>query len=297
MKEEITEAIASFWKKKGLLEIFPDVFIFGSLINRDGQHFIPAGTMGSDIDLLIVFDPSLDNAISRKEAVETLSKTKMEIEHILAGILNRTDLILSILAATDYEVYHCIHKGHDPKIFTMNIFHDVLRNREIDGGLSDFIDFDFHLENIEQFGVLRSCQSFRNRFLAIDLLGNSDLDNFDGPGEVPKELMRSFALLNYVDKISSDQDDAPTKMEEVRLISGYRTDLQRGFEFLRSTLESLSNSDQRYLAIKEKVSSRSFYRSKSEPLLPVDQLILFEVACDEARKRIRKSVREAIDGL
>ena len=280
---EIRKALVGFWNEMELGGKFPEIFIFGSLINRNGRHFIPAGAMGSDIDLLVVFNPESSDAVARWNALKDLKSVMQELEIRLASILGRKDKILSVLPVTDYEVYHSIHKGHDPKIFTLNIFYDALLDKEEEEGLSDFIDFDFHLENIEQFSVIKTSQSFRNRYLWVDLIGTPQLANFDGPGEVAKELMRAFALLNYVD--SGKAKD------------GYRTDLELGFRVLKRVLQEKSKDCEPIGELYEKVEARSFERATSEPLTPDDQLLLFEIAFDEAKSKIRKSVREVIDGM
>jgi predicted nucleotidyltransferase len=280
-REEIRELIREFWEKHSFKQEFPEVFIFGSLINRDGRHFIPAGAMGSDIDLLLVFNPQMDNSVKRFNALSKAKEHVAELEYQVGELLGRNDRTFSFLPVTDYEVYHCIHKGFDPKIFTLNIFYDALEGAEVDVGLSDYIDFDFHLESIEAFSSIRTCQSMRNRYLQIDKKADQVLDKFDGPGEVPKELMRMFALINFIDSNKRD----------------LRTDLESGFEFLLDLLRKLSQVDESFSALKDKVNSRSFLRAKSEPLTQDDLMLLFEIGYDEARSRVRKSVREVIDGI
>ena len=69
-------------------------------------------------------------------------------------------------------------------------------------GLTDYIDFSYHLENVEAFSAMRLCQKIRNDYLAIAINGNERLQSFTGDEEVPKEIMRTAALLNYIDKDS-----------------------------------------------------------------------------------------------
>lgn len=284
MRENIQKCLKLFWEENSLEISFPDAYIFGSLINREGRHFIPGGSAGSDIDLLLVFNPDFVTASQRFEVLDNFRGVATRLEYQVAKILDRKDRIFSFLPVVDYEVYHGIHKGFDPKIFKLNLFHDILTGKDEEEGLTDFIDFDFHLESMEQFSVMRTCQSYRNKYLSKDLLGNDhpDLQPFDGPGEVPKQLMRSFALLNFLD--------------EQNATDGLRTDLEHGFEKLKSALARNSSGCSRQSEIADKVSARSFMRAKSEPLTVDDQMYLYEFAWDEARHRIRKSAREVIDG-
>jgi len=280
-REEVTEILKKKWDERKLEELFPEAFIFGSLINRGGRHFMPAGTMGSDIDFLMVFNPEISEAPSRTKTLTEFKVIAKELEYEVCQLLKRTDKVFSFLPVTDYEVYHCIHKGFDPKIFTLNIFFDVLKGELSKNGLADYIDFDFHLESIEAFTAMRNCQKMRNMFLSVDMLGEEVVEPFDGPGEVPKEIMRTFALLNYIDMPDGALSD--------------RTDLEKGFDFLKRCLKENVYGSMEVSSLAEKVSGRSFIRSESEPLTPNDLLLLTEISFDEARRRVRKSVREVID--
>jgi len=280
----IAENIRIWFKKNSdVNKYFDQVYIFGSAINDDGRFFVPNSLFGSDIDLLMRFSENCQGAVERAQALRNLREAKGDLEaRICTTLLNgrREKSLVSVLAITDYELYHSIHKGFDPKIFTMNIFHDALTGENNSGGLVDYIDFAYHLENIEAFSVIRACQNVRNAYLDVSRNGESRLKSFDGPDVIPKEVMRAGALLNYV--LNSPQD----KDARTRLIDG--------LTFINKVLEIRKECERLFEILRQ----RQFGRLAKRPCLEVDDImLLYEVLFDIARGIPKKSIREIIDGF
>ena len=134
--DEIREVISGWVEANNATETFDGVFIFGSLIHRDGRHFVPQGSMASDVDLVLTIRDDLPNAISRSRALIATRANVQALEQATATVLKRVsqEEIYSLLPLTSYEIHQCIHKGHDPKLFTSNLFLNVATGERVDGG-------------------------------------------------------------------------------------------------------------------------------------------------------------------
>ncbi|MEO9517550.1 MAG: hypothetical protein ABJH45_10195 [Paracoccaceae bacterium] len=163
--EEIRGVISEWVGSNKASETFDGVFIFGSLIHRNGRHFVPQGSLASDVDLILTFRDELTGAISRTRALVDLRAVVQSLEQTTATVLKRAtpEEIYSLLPITSYEIHQCIHKGHDPKLFTANLFLNVDTGEQVDGGLANYVDYDYHFENLEAFSAIRLCQSYRNK--------------------------------------------------------------------------------------------------------------------------------------
>ena len=288
MHKEITEALSD-WYKANEIEKFADrAYLFGSLINDGGDSFWPTGVRTSDIDLLIRINPEQNTATKRAAALEELKGLMPQIESRIDTILKREPdqkgSVLSVLPVTWYELYHCIHKGFDPKIFTLNIFYDIVNMEQRDGGLSDYIDKSYQFDNTETFAVMRLCQSLRNLFLKQDDKGEEALEPFNGIMAIPKELMRAAALLKYVET----EGEEPTT----------RTSLLEGEEYFAKLLERRKSDDDRIDRLDEKVRKRRSTSVRTKPPLePIDLVLSCELLFDEAKELSQPSVRETIDRM
>lgn len=293
MKNRVRCLISDWHERNRLSSHFDRTYIFGSLINNSGQQFWPSGAKNSDIDLLIRFNPvNVFDAVTRTKSIFKVHSHMQELETELSDILERKksdgaiEPIASILPVTWYEIYHCVHKGFDPKIFTLNIFHDVLHNEDRKEGLSDFVDKSFHFDNTETFAVMRLCQKFRNDFLKVNQTSEYGLLPFDSFGSVPKELMRAAALLSFA-KIKQDTGEEDPEA---------RTDLSRGEIFLADCLHERKDEDPLIDAVEKKVRDRMSSVVFDKPALnPKDLILLCEILFDKARYLALPSVRETID--
>lgn len=280
--DEVRKALVTWIESNDVTAIFNGAFIFGSLINRDGRHFVPQGSMASDVDLVLTFKDEIDTALSRTTALKNIRSFVRSLEHETATVLKRAteEPIYSILPLTSYEVHQCIHKGHDPKLFMSNLFLDVVSGNRVDGGLASYVDYDYHYENLEAFSAIRLCQSYRNKFLRGNQVGWLAQEDFVGETVFPKEIMRGAALLCFA---SGPKDD-----------ESRRTDLEEGQIYLLERLRELRSQSNEFEKLVDKVNGRGFTRTESEPLTADDMLLIHEVMFDEARSLVIPSVRDAI---
>ncbi len=280
--DEVCKALVDWIEKNDIKSIFDKTFIFGSLINRDGRHFVPQGSMASDVDLVLTFKDEIDTVLARAEALKRVRNIVRYLEHETATVLNRatSEPIYSILPLTRYEIYQCIHKGHDPKLFMSNLFLEVVSRQRIDDGLVSYVDYDYHYENLEAFSAIRLCQSYRNKFLRGDQYGHLAQGDFVGETVFPKEIMRASALLCFA---SGPKDD-----------ESFRTDLEEGQIYLLERLQELRGQSQEFKKLFDKVNGRNFIQTESKPLSPDDMLLIHEAMFDHARSLVIPSVRDAI---
>jgi len=295
---EIVINLLQDWAKEiKKITMCANVFLFGSLVNRNHRHFIVSGAVESDIDILIEFDSNQVDAFARLECCSKLQNTVAELENSLCIALKRDfpkQPLLSILPVTQYDVYHCIHKGFDPKIYTHSIFKDLINNENESKHLNHFIDYKYLMENIELFAVARITQKIRNVFLKTNSYNERAINQYKSEETInnnfdtlPKEIMRTGALLRYV---TAGGDTDPHNL-------AFRTDLEKGEEFIFKAVESLVHEDVRYNDLYEKLSARRFVRSDSPSLLPSDILLISEIMYDVMIQISQPSVREIIDKI
>lgn len=290
MRDEISSIIRTWISEYDLLTFFDRFYLFGSLVNDGEEFFWPGGIKESDIDLLVRFNPKRSNAVDRAIALATMRRARFSLEQVLAESLGKErkeaarGSIISWLPVTWYEIYHCVHKGFDPKLYTMNIFYDIVKSEEKQDGLCDYIDKSFHFDNTETFAVMRLVQKVRNDYLRFDSDNKEKIRDFVEHDAIPKELMRAAALLKYVENPDS-------RIEA-------RTRLMDGETYLRSLLASLSGVAPEYTEIELKVTKRSSSTVYLKPALTADDMVfLCEILFDRARILTLTSAREMIDKI
>lgn len=280
--DEIREVISDWIESNNAGEVFDGVFIFGSLIHRDGRHFVPQGSMASDVDLVLTIRDELPNAIARARALMAIRAAVQALEQSTATVLKRAtpEEIFSLLPLTSYEIHQCIHKGHDPKLFTSNLFLNVSTGEQVNGGLANYVDYDYHYENLEAFSAIRLCQSYRNKYLRCNMIGEFAQSGFNGETIFPKEIMRGAALLGFYESDRTDESR--------------RTDLEAGQSYLVDLLRGMAKQEPEIDVLIDKIAGRGFARGNSEELDAGDMLILHEIMFDKARSLVVPSIRDSI---
>jgi predicted nucleotidyltransferase len=134
LRDELLARLKS-WSQKLTAEIGTDgVFLFGSLIYKDGAQF----SATSDIDLVILFPPGMKDALARTQWLKQLRERKGALEAELIATLQRGDVgepIASLVVATGLEVAANIHKDGAGNFFSVNQFLDV-RDGTVHAGLA-----------------------------------------------------------------------------------------------------------------------------------------------------------------
>lgn len=106
------------------------IYLFGSLVYRDGTQFVP----GSDVDLAILFPEDAKDAVERVAWLDKLLRHKVELEKRLADLFghSRSEPICSVVALTTAETGADIHKDGAEQFFGNNRFLDLLAGTQYD---------------------------------------------------------------------------------------------------------------------------------------------------------------------
>lgn len=282
------------WTNQHVSDDFSAIYSFGSLIYRDGKYFIASGGIESDIDLILLIKSEINEALLRHACIKELRAKVAILEEQLCqipGIDPREANWTSVLPLTEYELYHSLHKGHDPKLIHSEQFID-LRQTEVPENyeefspklikLSDYIDAKFHHDNIELLSCLKFIQKVRNSYLSTNCSQEGGIKTFNHPTEaLPKEIMRNAALVKYVKTPSNEK----------------RTDLNTGLSFIYQCVqEKAEDGNATYQELKDTLDSRSGGRAQERlPINPDQYLLIAEILHDECRVNINASLREIID--
>lgn len=259
---EDTIALLKRWALEISEELRPTgVYVFGSLIYRDGEQFGEK----SDVDLVVVM-PEIPDGVNRVEWLERLLERKIKLEDSLGRILrrDRKELICSVVAATELEVAADAHKDAAPKFFTANAFYDLLANKQIIGLPS--AGSRMIAERLI-LGCVRFAQKQRNAYLGTNALGDESLKPFTSDDDsAPKPIMRHAAMVQYLED-TGDTDP------------GTEFDVNIGADFLTVLLH---NRRACIGDLGRRLATRRGGRGEPCPLSSKDQLLLSELILDAA---------------
>jgi predicted nucleotidyltransferase len=97
------------WGQSALQYGTPELYVFGSLVYKDGSQF----GVNSDVDLVVVLPNMASDAVGRAEWLEGFLNLKEALETVLLRALQRKNAdeqIASIVAVTKLELEMDIHK-------------------------------------------------------------------------------------------------------------------------------------------------------------------------------------------
>jgi Pol beta superfamily nucleotidyltransferase in conflict systems len=264
--EEINNVINN-WQTRVQKDItINDIFIFGSSIINKGFLF-DDGT--SDIDLVILMPENLSNAIERTNWIESLKMHKSKLEGSFIELFKRkqtNEPIVSIIPITNTELTYDIHKSGVRDFFKDNEFLNLNSNQIVNGLIKEkgLNQLDNIIRNLLEFS-----QNIRNKYLAIGLIDDKDLLNWQSDIDVaPKELIRSSALAAYV-------ENGKKEVKE-------KTDLKIGLSHLQHYFYSRRFEHPLYLKLYDWLSKRLLRKGKLQNLESIDYIFLSEVIFDMA---------------
>lgn len=279
------------WARANNSNPFCNFYLFGSLVNTNGEYFAAEGGIESDVDILVRFTSEDHTAVDRLNALKALKLKVEELEQALDeinkkysdGARPRRTPWLSVLPITEFEIYHSVHKGHDPEIICTDQFYDLSSDEISFVALSDYIDHRFHQIHVEYLSAIKMTQKIRNNYLK-----SGRVTEFSGISYAfPKEFMRVGALVNFARKQNKKQ----------------RTDLEVGQQFLSRLVEAEAQNcanpdDQETLNDLRDISqSRSSTVRASKPLTAEHQILLSEIIFDYCVRSVPFTLRQAITEL
>lgn len=255
------------WAKKQTTKEFIGFYLFGSLINENGNQFLRDS---SDIDLIVILSNS--SPLNRARLCQKLQKAKLELELLLLPILkrkNKTKPIVSLVLVTENEVTWDIHKEKSLTFFrdNKNKFLNLLE--ESDTLIPIGLDNREALADIIQ--ALEKAQDYRNKYLSLSpnkFKEENEQDTF------PKELARSAAQINSFVKNEKGKFD-------ISLGNSYLIFLLK---------QKVSKVNNEWSKLNKKVADRNNVRCTKKPALTdFDLLLLYELLFDKAYKILKQN--------
>lgn len=240
------------------------IFVFGSLIQRDGVQF----DNRSDVDLLIQIPEEKITPLERLTWIEELRLCKMELEIALMQLLKRanaSEVISSIVVVTKLDIEANVHKDGAVGFFSENAFRNLLDDVEYHG-----LPKVGAIEQPDRLVIecLKFAQKKRNVFLAVSPNGTDLSRDFNETDPLPKDIMRFAAMARQLARPST--------------IPGAEIDTQRGLDYLTHFLYEFETSNEKYQALHNTVSVRRGARGIAECISPIQQLLLSEIIVDSA---------------
>jgi hypothetical protein len=255
------------WAKKQTTKEFIGFYLFGSLINENGNQFLRDS---SDIDLIVILSNS--SPLNRARLCQKLQKAKLELELLLLPILqrkNKTKPIVSLVLVTENEVTWDIHKEKSLTFFrdNKNKFLNLLE--ESDTLISIGLDNREALADIIQ--ALEKAQDYRNKYLSLSPNKSKEENEQD---TFPKELARSAAQINSFVKNKKGKFD-------ISLGNSYLIFLLK---------QKVSKVNNEWSKLNKKVADRNNGRCTKKPALTdFDLLLLYELLFDKAYKLLKQN--------
>lgn len=237
----------------------PAVYLFGSLIHKDGAQFIDS----SDIDLVVVI-PTIADAIERHRWLESFFEMKEELELALFRLLKRSgnEPSVSIVAVTELEIASDVHKDGHREFFSANTFRDLSTGKDEVGmpGVGT--------HTVDRFVAsgLAFAQKIRNEFFAVSANRTLRLADYDGDDPLPKPIMRAAAMAAK----ATGKATGP----------GAEHDVQEGLDLLTNVLYDRRDDNPGYLNLQDLVSVRRRARGARKAIEPTHQLLLGEMIFD-----------------
>lgn len=251
LKSWAAEAVGPFEAKA--------VYVFGSLVYKDGEQFMAS----SDIDLVVVLPP-LEDAVKRWRWLQRFAEAVSGLEVALMKALKRggTEPLVSVVAVTEAELEFDVHKDGHREFFTANTFRDLVTGAEAVGitGAGTATTDRFVA------GALSLVQKVRNDFLAVSANDTPRLTDYDGEDGVPKRLMRGAAMAAR----AIGETSGP----------GAEHDVKEGLDHLFDELRARRRTDPAYRALQDLVSTRRVARGQLRPVDASGQLLLAEIIYD-----------------
>ncbi|HEY9820900.1 MAG TPA: nucleotidyltransferase domain-containing protein [Candidatus Sericytochromatia bacterium] len=253
------------WAKKQTTKEISNFYLFGSLLNENGNQF---RRDRSDIDLIVILQNS--GILNRARVCQKLQKAKLELELLLLPILkrkNKSKSVVSLVLVTGDEVVWDIHKSKTPRFFRDNKFLNLL---EESGTLSSLgLDNREALSDIIQ--AIEKAQDYRNQYLSISPNKSKEYNEED---IFPKELARIAAQVHSFVKNEKGKFD-------ISLGNNYLI-------FLLSQKVSKINNE--WSKLNKKVADRNNGRCAQKPALDdFDLLLLYELLFDKAYKLLKQN--------
>lgn len=272
MQKKAIECIRQWGKDNRIFDTF-DLFVFGSIVDDQGNAFLP---QSSDIDLILAFK-SRDLNINHRLAEIINLRTKISHLEVLFLRLfvrkNADKPIISAIPLTYIESKYSIHKIGDGSLLSAPRFIKIGRRKSLDiyrAIISTSDDFhEFEKRNKEISSAIRSVQEFRNLYLSQSPNSKIFIEDFDDESDpLPKKMMREAAKLAWAKSNNGNTEDR----ENVRL----------GLDFVGEILKTASKENSLTASLTTAFSVRRQGRGRRRGITAEEQLFLWELIFESA---------------
>lgn len=257
--------ILKIWAKKQNTKQFINFYLFGSLLNGNGNQFLPDI---SDIDLIVICQNS--RLSNRVKVCQKLQGAKQELEKNLLRILqrkNKSKSVVSLVLVTDNEVIWDIHKSKTPRFFRDNKFLNLMEEGDTLSPVG--LDNREALSDIVQ--AIEQAQDYRNKYLSSSPNKSKE---YNGKDIFPKELARSAAQV-----CSFDEKNEIDKF-----------DINMGNSYLLKLLhQKARKKNNEWYHLHSKVIQRWGRSIKRPTLNDFDLLLLHELLFDKASALLKRN--------
>lgn len=273
---------------------FTHAYIFGSLVHKSGAQF---DDQLSDVDVICTFAKE-QIYIDRWRALAAAEPTVLDLNLTFLKRFSRGDAtkpITSLVAVTDFELAHGLHKDKSPQFFSHNAFYSVIDHTTSSIG-AQHVACEPELEGV--LDAIREAQRYRNKYLAVSANGSRSLVQYAGPDVLPKDFMRAAAQVKWAYDPLASADD--------------RFDVNEGLVYAMQLLMARRHEAAEVNELLQRFVVRMGGRGQPSTLSPADQVLLWEVLAEEAtgvfslkggpksspkrpaRSRVSQSVRQEV---
>ena len=276
IRNEVLTKLQDWYKQLKKYKIVDSVYVFGSLIYDDGMQF---DQNLSDIDLVVKFQDYCVSASDRINACVGLLREIELLERDMLCLLKRSNAdnpIISIVAATQFEIKYGFHKDGKRDFYLCNDFLKLSFNPTKAKPLT--VERDDKIHNIFENAIptLYAAQKYRNQFLRISANGKRSVKDWDEIGQaLPKEICRTAAQLRYLIDKPSDNS---------------LTDVNEGLAYVSHLLYGNAKNDENQKVLHKWLIARQGGRGPKVSLNPQANLLLLEVLFDVAINFIKSEL-------
>jgi|GEM_PF-3682904 len=272
---ELRAAVCSALSDWQSSTLFPDVYLFGSLVHKNGRYF---DIHRSDVDVVCVFPESAD-FVSRAQVVHMAQDATVRVNAALLRIFGRSDAsapLVSIVPVSKTELRAGLHKGGVDDFFEANQFivvgtQEPVRIPRVRSESSNPIE--------AAVGAIRQAQGVRNAALKYSANGSGGLANYAGYDPLPKDLLRAAAQVRFALAWEKEEEPEPEQ----------RTDLVEGLHYMNYLVQARRSEAPVCEDLYEAVGARLLRRGGPHELRTIDQLLLWEILAEDAYDFLRNT--------
>lgn len=274
--KKIIDVVGDWAKKFHSPDQFDKVFLFGSLLRRQGSHFTPE--RDSDVDILFLFSDALDHPLLRVNACNDALSKIQELEQQLIQLWpswSAEKPVASVGAIRAFSFFNQMMNWKEPEFVIYNTFLDLISDAS--GKMPYNLNGSLLLDpaNVNLRPAVMDAQDYCKQFLSITANGRRQVNDFNGEDPIPKSMARAAAHVSHYLEPMPGRDPV---------------DLNVGFFFIQRLVwdqVQQHNDCKEYDQLADLIAARFNGRGTPQPLNCQQQLLLWEMLATKAIMHIR----------